>query len=148
MTDALNHDTHYQYNVLGHQVVMTDGNEAITEYEYDRLNRLITTTYASDNESVAYSYDAAGRRLAMQDSLGTTRYLYDDFSRLVSVTNPFTDTVLYAYDLVGNRTGLTYPDGKVVTTTYDADNRMIQVEDWDNGTTSYAYDGEIGRAHV
>jgi RHS repeat-associated protein len=140
ITDALNNDTHYQYNVLGQQVVMTNGNEAVTEYAYDGLNRLVTTTYATDNETVNYTYDAAGQRLVMDDSLGTTHYLYDDFYRLISVTNPFTGTVLYAYDLAGNRTGLTYPDSKVVTYTYDADNRMVQVEDWGEGVTGYEYD--------
>jgi YD repeat-containing protein len=59
---------------------------------------------------------------------------------LASVTDPFTGTVSYGYDLVGNRTRLTYPDGRVVTYTYDADNRLVQVQDWDGGTTSYEYD--------
>jgi len=43
-------------------------------------------------------------------------------------------------DLAGNRTQLTYPDGRVVTNTYDADNRLVQIEDWDGGLTRYAYD--------
>jgi YD repeat-containing protein len=46
----------------------------------------------------------------------------------------------YGYDLAGNRTRLVYPNGKVVTYTYDADNRLLQVEDWDGGLTSYTYD--------
>ena len=141
ITDAVGNSSYTQYNVLGSRVVMTDGNEAVTVYAYDGLNRLITTTYTSDNESVVYGYDAAGKRLTMQDSLGTTRYVYDDFNRLISVTNTFTGTLLYAYDPVGNRTHLTYPDGKVITNTYDGDNRLVQVADWDGGVTSYGYDG-------
>ncbi|MCP4362673.1 MAG: hypothetical protein GY796_32110, partial [Chloroflexi bacterium] len=59
-------------------------------------------------------------------------------------TDPFTGTVVYSYDRVGNRIGLTYPDGKQVTTIYDDDNRLQTVQDWDSGTTSYEYDA-VGR---
>ena len=76
----------------------------------------------------------------MTDDLGTTNYLYDDLHRLTSVTDAFTATVQYDYDLVGNRTGLTYPDSKHVTYVYDGDNRMVAVLDWDSGTTTYEYD--------
>jgi YD repeat-containing protein len=69
-----------------------------------------------------------------------TRYVYDDLGRMVSVSDPITGTIAYAYDLAGNRTNLTYANGRVVTYTYDADDRLVQVEDWDGGTTSYAYD--------
>jgi YD repeat-containing protein len=119
---------------------MTDGNGAVTQYTYDDLNRLTVTAYLSDTETVTHTYDAAGNRLMMEDGLGTTRYLYDDFYRLISVTNPFSGTVLYDYDFNSNRTRLTYPDTKVVTYTYDADNRLIQVEDWEDGLTIYGYD--------
>ncbi len=138
--DALGHETHTRYNALGYRTVVTDANGTITYYSYDGLNRLTTVYYESDGATVAYEYDAVGNRTAMTDTLGTTRYEYDDLYRLVSVTDPFTGTVEYGYDLAGNRTQLTYPDGKVVTYTYDADNRLLEAEDWDSGLTSYTYD--------
>ncbi len=138
--DAIGNETHTSYNALGLQTVMTDGNDAVTTYNYDNLNRLITTTYQADAETVAYSYNAAGNRLAMIDKVGMTTYSYDDLFRLITVTNPLTGTVVYSYDLAGNRTGITYPDNKVVTYTHDSDNRLIQVDDWAAGVTTYAYD--------
>ncbi|MCP4426954.1 MAG: RHS repeat protein, partial [Chloroflexi bacterium] len=48
------------------------------------------------------------------------------------------------YDLVGNRSHITYPDGKVVTSTFDGDRRLLTVTAWDGGITSYDYDS-IGR---
>ncbi len=42
--------------------------------------------------------------------------------------------------MADNRTQLVYPTGEVVTYTYDADNRLIEVEDWDGGLTAYEYD--------
>src|SRR5690606_9944056 len=50
------------------------------------------------------------------------------------------ELVQYKYDLAGNRTNLIYPDSKVVTYTYDMDNRLEQVEDWADGLTTYEYD--------
>ncbi|HSH01857.1 MAG TPA: hypothetical protein VLL52_05000, partial [Anaerolineae bacterium] len=73
-----------------------------------------------------------------------TFYVHDDLGRLLTYTHPLTGVVVYQYDLGGNRTGMTYPDGRVVTNTYDGDNRLVQVEDWDNLTTTYSYDG-LGR---
>jgi len=154
--DALGHQTHTRYNALGYRTVVTDAippggtqaDGAVMRYNYDSLNRLIAVHYETDGVTVQYEYDAVGNRMAMTDTLGVTRYEYDDLYRLVSVTNPFTGTVVYGYDLAGNRTQLIYPDlsegsgqsGKVVTYTYGADNRLVQVQDWDGGLTSYAYD--------
>ncbi|HIE53767.1 MAG TPA: hypothetical protein EYP90_01070, partial [Chromatiaceae bacterium] len=138
--DALGNQTVTQYNALGLRTVITDGNGAVTQYAYDGLNRLTTVNYQTDGETVSYSYDALGNRIAMTDSLGVTSYVYDDFSRPITVTDPFTGTVGYGYDAAGNRTQLVYPDGKTATYTYDADNRLTQVNDWNGGLTAYQYD--------
>ena len=139
--DALGRETRTQYNALGHRVVITDANTAVTHFTYDGLNRLARIDYLADGESVAYGYDATGNRVVMTDSLGLTSYEYDDLYRLLRVTGPFTGTVAYRYDLAGNRLGLTYPDGRVITNTYNLDNRLVQVADWQAGVTTYAYDG-------
>ncbi|MCP4359994.1 MAG: RHS repeat protein, partial [Chloroflexi bacterium] len=138
--DALGNQTRTAYNALGLRTSATDGNDAVAAYSYDGLNRLSQTDYTQDGETVAYAYDAIGNRLVMTDSVGTTSYQYDDLYRPIIVTDPFTGTVVYSYDRVGNRIGLTYPDGKQVTTIYDDDNRLQTVQDWDSGTTSYEYD--------
>ncbi|MCP4362187.1 MAG: RHS repeat protein, partial [Chloroflexi bacterium] len=137
--DALGNQTYIAYNALGRRIKMTDGNGDVTQYSYDGLNQLKTTTYLADSETVTYTYNAAGNRTQMADSLGTTTTVYDDLYRVITVTNPFTGNVGYEYDLVGNRTGLVYPDGHTITSTYNADNRLIQVEDWDGGFTTYTY---------
>ncbi|MCP4420835.1 MAG: RHS repeat protein, partial [Chloroflexi bacterium] len=129
--DALGNQTTTQYNALGYRTVMTDSNEAVTTYAYDGLNRLSSVNYLADNETVQYSYDGLGNRTVMTDSLGITSYSYDDLYRLTGVNDPFTASVGYGYDKVGNRTRLTYPDSRVVTYTYDLDNRLETVLDWD-----------------
>lgn len=146
--DAIGNRAYTQYNALGMTTVMTDANEAVTRYEYDGLNRRIGIVYETDNETVAYSYDALGNRRVMTDSAGITSYEYDDLSRLITVTTPFTGTVIYDYDLVGNRSQITYPDGKVVTYTHDGDNRLYQVFDWDEGVTTYLNLAQISDSSI
>ncbi|MCK5920960.1 MAG: RHS repeat protein, partial [Methylococcales bacterium] len=142
--DALGNMTQMAYNALGSRTVVTDANGATTTFSYDGLNRLTLTSYTSDNEQVHHTYNAVGNRLQMVDNAGITNYLYDDYDRLISVTNPFTGTILYNYDLVGNRTKLTYPDGKVISYTYDEDNRLLIVYDGGTASTTYSYD-DAGR---
>jgi len=80
--------------------------------------------------SVAFTYDAAGNRTRMVDTLGTSTYGYDALNRLTSYTNPFGKTVGSEYDAAGNRTAVLYPNGKQVTYSYDALNRLATVTDW------------------
>jgi RHS repeat-associated protein len=74
----------------------------------------------------------------MTDGAGTQSYAYDAVNRLKTVTRS-ADTFSYNYDLAGNVTRRTCPDGTITDYTYDADARLATVA---NGgqTTSYAYD--------
>ena len=46
----------------------------------------------------------------------------------------------YAYDAYGNKTSMTYPDGRTVSYTYDRMNRMTSVTGLDGDVTRYTYD--------
>jgi RHS repeat-associated protein len=76
---------------------------------------------------VTFAYDTGtngkGRRIAMTDLTGSESYAYDALGRTISVTRT-TDGVAYTsqttYTLLGQPATITYPDGEVVTYTYDA----------------------------
>ena len=60
--------------------------------------------------------------------------MYDALNRVTQVTTDpagalAPTTVQYAYDNVGNRTRLTYPDSDVVTYAYDVLNRLEAIRD-------------------
>jgi len=139
-SDPLSHTWSYGYDGVGNRTSLTDAEDYTTTYNYNAGNRLVGILYPSPDHAVSYSYDANGNRVGMSDGMGTTTWDYDELNRVISVNDPFGDTVGYGYDNVGNRTSLTYPDGKAVSYTYDAANRMTEVVDWDNQMTSYAYD--------
>lgn len=138
--DPLGHATETMYDAVGNTRVLTAANGEVTLFTYDGLNRTKSINYVADGQTVTYAYDALGNTRMMSDSMGVTRYDYDDFYRLTEVINAFNEPVRYAYDLNGNRTQLTYPDGKVVNYVYDADNRLTTVTDWLSSTTNYEYD--------
>ncbi len=139
-TDALSHSTYYEYDALGNTVVMTDANSAVTQFLYDGLNRVQSVQYLADGTTVATTYDALGNVLAMTDAVGTTTTEYDNLNRPLVITDALGSTVSQTYDLLGNRTHVTYPTGEVVTSTYDGDNHLLTVTAWDGGVTEYEYD--------
>jgi YD repeat-containing protein len=106
------------------RTVITDANGAVTHYGYDGARRLISLDYPAGTGDVAFSYDAAGNRTVMTDTIGTSTWAYDLLGRPLTMTAPLTGTLSYSYDRLGDRTRLVYPDGKVVTGTYTALNQM------------------------
>jgi len=131
-----------------------------TGFAYDPLDRLVVINYPAPDAEVIFMYDSRGDLLAATNSLGTTALRYDGLSRPVEVRFTFAQTVGYAYDAVGNRTRLTYADGRAPTSlarrtghagsgdpagravdyAYDAAGRLAQARDWDRGLTAYTYD--------
>ena len=115
----------------------------LIQFTYDALNRLTQKT--TPLETTTYGYDAGSRLTTAADPDASLTYAYDSLNRVtqVATTSPglSTTTVGYAYDKVGNRTKLTYPDGSFFTTTYDSLNRLSRTKDAAAATVAqYAYD--------
>jgi YD repeat-containing protein len=161
-TDGLKHATTYTYDPLDHLASSTDPLGRQTTYAHDGLGRLIskkdtvgrTTTYSYDNANrltkvsysdgttptAEYGYDADGRRTSMKDGTGESTFKFDSLGRLTEAKDGHGDTTSYGYDLAGNETSITYPNGKKVTRTFDNAERLASVGDWLGNTTSFAYD--------
>ncbi len=69
-------------------------------------------------------------------------FTYDKLYRTVKVTNEDGTNTEYTYDGNGNRRGITYPDGKAVTTTYDELGRVLSLTDHDGTGILYTRDAE------
>lgn len=144
-TDPLNRTTSYTYDTAGRRITTTNPDSQITSDSYDNANRLTGIDYSDTaTPDVTYTYDNNGRRTSMTDGTGTTSYSYDSLGRTTDVTNGGSAHVGYSYDLAGNVTALTYPNGHTVSRSFDDVNRLTGVTDWSTHTTNFGYDADSG----
>lgn len=175
-TDGLLHDTLFEYDGNGNKTKETRtrttpaGRETlVTQYAYDKLNRLIKTTYP-DNSTTQIQYNEIGKQIATIDPLNRrTSSEYDAMGRLTKTTFPDNTTeqsvydaegrrirsidranrtTAYEYDKVGRLTATTYPDSAVVSTGYDQAGQVISTKDARGFNTQYQYDKAGHRKQV
>jgi RHS repeat-associated protein len=152
---------------------VTDPLGRVVTYEYDRgpdgvqrAGRGLVTRiqYWSDTHdgafptgtSLSFGYDIYGNRTSVTDELGhATRYEYDDYNRVVKVTNPMTQSTITNYALdwsnpyVHTSSSIKYilsPMNKNIVFDYDSNLRKITqtvaAETSDVASTWFGYDYE------
>ena len=129
---------------------VTPAGQTITS-TYDVLNRL--TTKVTPQETTTYTYDPGSRLTNVTDADAALAYAYDALNRATQVTTIPTGlsatTVRYAYDKLGLRTKLTYPDGSFITYGYDELSRLTEIKDSTNlKLAGYTYDALSRRSAV
>lgn len=125
-----------------------DGNA--TFYHYDELDRQVQVVRKnSDTNDVinptdavtTTAYDPDGNVVGVTDpNSNTTIYAYDADDRQISIIDAAGDTTLTAYDAGGNVLTATEPNGNVTTNVYDALNRVIAAYDQVGTVSADAYD--------
>lgn len=138
--DALNQVWDYAYDKTTNRITRIDALRTRTDYTYAPDDQLTQIAY-QDGTSVAYTYDENNNRLTVTNALGTTQRSYDTLNRVVDETDALGRHTASGYDAVGNRLTLTYPDGRVLTSRYAANNWLAATIDPDGRTTSYTRDG-------
>lgn len=112
-------------------------------YTYDDLGRVTevcyqTTSCASTDPHISYTYDSVGNRLTESSDASDTTYAYNADDELTSSTTAGATTT-YGYDSRGNET----QDG-TRTFAFDLSDRMASTTDAGT-TTTYTYDGDGSR---
>ena len=145
------------YDLAGNQVSRTTPNLRAegkhVSYAYS-FNRLVSITYPDNpQENVSYTYgapgapnNAAGRVTQITDASGTRVESYGKLGELVqdvrtvatTTTAPSTYTTGYTYDTFGRLQSMVYPDGEVLTYTYDSGGLVKQVTGT-RGGNNYTY---------
>lgn len=151
VTDARGLTTHYSYDGLddrtataspdsgtsnrtydsaGNLITATDARGITASYTYDALNRVTGIGY-SDGSQIAFQYDQGpngiGRLTGMTDASGTTSWRYDTHGRVLAKqqhSGTVTLTTSMSYDSAGRLARITYPSGRTVTLSYDADGQV------------------------
>ena len=121
---------------LSRMTWVQDGKGQKAEYTYDGLDRIKTLTYKTSGGATEivyeYAYDGDGNLIQRKSTEGLTvktyDFAYDALGRLTSETRPGNVVTTYGYDLTGNLSSLTDPDG-TVEYGYDAINRTGAIYD-------------------
>jgi RHS repeat-associated protein len=143
------------YDANDNITVATAPNGAVTEYEYDVADQMVSRSDPVDAEGdpdrvSTFEWDLVGNLVATTEPLGnlpdagtgdfTTTYTYDALSQLVTVTNAEGHEISYEFDSVGNLVAVTDPRGGQTTYEYDLAHRPLSTTDAAGESTSTEYD--------
>lgn len=142
------------YTAQGLVDTVTDPLGRVTHFDYDVHGRVVTMTEAMGTASqgiTRYEYDAAGNQTAMIDELGhRTQYHFDALNRVIRITEadpdstgPLTSPVtMRTYDANGNILTQTDARGNVTSNEYDTMNRRSRMIDAIDGVQTWQYDAQ------
>jgi RHS repeat-associated protein len=124
--------TSYTYDVAGRVSTETRANGSVISYAYDALNRMTSRTSAGVTESYTYDEGAygKGRLTRLNDATGSTSYSYNADGSLASQTNTIFGSVFttsWGYNAAGQLSSMSYPNGTVLSYSYDAYGRLANV---------------------
>ena len=141
--DANGIKTTYSYDLSGNKLYMTDGRGKTTSYVYGAFGEL-RSVKDPEGADILYQYDLEGNLVYKTDKNGYhTSFVYDSRKLLLEKKVEETgDRIAYSYDNAGNRTGMSDASGDT-TYTYDANNRLKEVEFNGQAQVRYSYD-QIG----
>lgn len=155
VTDARGYKTAHDYDALGrlHSTLQdVDGVAALTQFQYDTLNRVKQIIDPSGLPTI-YAYNGFGDILSLQSpDTDTTHSTYDEAGNLKTRTDGRGITATFGYDVLNRLTTVAYPDNsRNVGFDYDTaplecpsverfhTGRVARMTDA-SGTTIYCYD--------
>ena len=154
-TPPVNDQKTFTYDLAGRPMVFTDQQGDTVTHAFDAANRLLSRAYhslsgAQPDDTDTLTYDDAGRLLVAQSGRynnSVTMTYGDGAGRLTSESlavnfenTPRNYTVQSLYDEAGHRTQITYPDGTVVTRSYNERDQLAQIGYNNDMVASFDYD--------
>lgn len=142
----------YEFDGDDNLITFTDENGSVHTNVFDGINRMVSkdVVRAPGVEGTTewrFEYDGLSRRTKATDNNDPTstdddsvvELQYDSLSRLL-VENQNGKTVQNEFDGVGNRLACTYPNGRVVETTFDDLDRIADIRNQGSGDFIAEYD--------
>jgi len=142
----------YGYDPNGNVSKKTDARGIALNYTYDALNRVQSEASTDGSISRNYSYDNTSYSSGIGRLFGTfvgssagTGYYYDAMGRVIgqsydrpSMNGGWQQAFNITYDLAGNMTSFSYPDGRVVKQTWDSAGHLqtVTYDNWNGQATS------------
>jgi RHS repeat-associated protein len=132
------------FDNLGRRSAVKDPMGHLTEFAYDGLGRVVTTTRYLDSEPVTTvtTYDALGNRLSQTDANDhTTLFTYDSLNRLQTTISAEGMAITQTYNAAGWLLTTTNSLSHQTVNQYDQLGRTVATTDGEANTTAYEYDG-------
>lgn len=148
----------YGYDALGNLTSQIDARNCVLTLGYDSLSRLVSKTSSGADcgtqVTASYTYDVGinglGFRTGMTDASGSTVWVYDARGRMVNESKTIdgqTFITRWGYNSADLATTTTYPDGEIVTSTYNERMLLDKLTGTDSYVQSTTYDS-AGRMDV
>lgn len=149
------------YDAEGNLTLLVNRNaERIDDFTYDPAGQLIRKELPG-HDLTLFGYDALGNLSFTENSSARLTFDYDGLGRLTDTTQTITsihgfvpsaasqETLVYQYDLAGNRTGMTTSFGDVVYT-QDTLNRLTKLTNPFLETWTFVYNslGALTESHL
>lgn len=156
--DERNQKTTYQYDERNRMTGMTYNNGSSINFAYNAVSdiiaktrrdgRIITYGYDAESNMVSknlpgsgleeYKYDAASRMIQGKNSNATTDITYDNLNRITEEkTNG--KAVQFNFNTKERTKNVIYPDGQVVTKSYDVRNNLQSINAAGSAIAGYLY---------
>jgi RHS repeat-associated protein len=143
----LNAVTTIAYDPIGQITSLTSPATEALLFDYDNANRVIAIR-ATNGERRDFTYDLAGnvtsQTVRRSDGTRASRIdtVFDDLSRITSVTSGAGHTGKLGYDRTDNLVSSISPNKATTTQSFDALSRLVQVAAPDGGTSTVGYDAK------
>ncbi|MCP4424857.1 MAG: RHS repeat protein, partial [Chloroflexi bacterium] len=132
------------YDALSRRIQTQDAMSHVTDFDYDGLGRVVTTTrYLANGDPVinVSHYDARGQNYAQTNAEGhTTHTVFDELGRVVSSISAAGIASSQTYDDNGRVIATTNALGHAATSDYDNLGRLITTTNPLGQATIYQYD--------
>ncbi len=149
-TDALYSITDETTAIISPATGQTGSGHTTTRltYLYPNGPRMTVGTYDESNalvRQIAYAYGPEGELVSVTGSAETVGYTYDAAGRLLALSDGKNQATAYRYNTAGYLASITYPGGDSIQfLSYDAAGRLLERMDGRGLITNYVYDDPEG----
>jgi len=128
----------YQRDYFGRILTYTDQEDKETHYTYDSSGNISSIMFP-DGKKVMMEYNALNQLVQLKDWLGSTIIKRSSSGMPDYITDHQGNTIQYDWNIYGNRTRTTYPDGQDIEYEYDDASQKIKKIQWADQFVEYHY---------
>lgn len=115
------------YSKSAHKWTYTSFEGRVSTHSFDAITGQKLEFDAPDALPISYAYDSDGRLSTITQGTRITTNFYNADGLLEKVRNALSQDTLFEYDLSGNRTKITFPDGKEINYDYDSNGKLTSI---------------------